>query len=124
MRISIFGKRLNGTEGSPVLRGVSLTILSALVAGTFAYSCRSGKVSARGTESGGGKTQLKPEEVENHAGTGFPLTGRHRELTCSSCHKTSGRHKEYSCHDCHKGHSGDHDGRCLDCHEGGFPGTH
>ncbi len=123
MRISIFGMRRNGTEGSPVLRGVSLTILSLLVAGTFAYSCRSGNVKSTGTE-GGRYVQLKSGEIEKHAGTKFPLTGRHRELTCGSCHKTSDRHQEYSCHDCHKGHSGDHDGRCLDCHTGGFPGSH
>ena len=124
MMASILGKRVNGEGKSLVFFRSLPSILIVLVLGVFLSSCRSGKVSARGTESGGGKTQLKPEEIENHAGTGFPLAGRHRELACGSCHKVPDRHREYSCHECHKGHSGDHDGRCLDCHKEGFPGGH
>ena len=122
MMASILGKRVNGEGKSLVFFRSLPSILIVLVLGVFLSSCRSGKVSARGTESGGGKTQLKPEEIENHAGTGFPLTGRHRELTCEACHGDWAKKPSASCQSCHRSpHESRLKRKCEDCHKAGDP---
>lgn len=55
----------------------------------------------------------------DHARTGFPLTGRHRTVACTTCH-TPGRRVSRECASCHRD---EHEGRlgtdCDSCHTGG-----
>lgn len=54
----------------------------------------------------------------DHSRTGFPLTGRHREISCQSCHKTSFTKLAHQrCTDCHKDpHQGRMGPTCQQCH--------
>lgn len=54
----------------------------------------------------------------DHSRTGFPLTGRHREISCQSCHKTSfTKLAHQKCTDCHKDpHQGRMGATCQQCH--------
>ena len=59
----------------------------------------------------------------DHAATRFPLTGRHADATCASCH-VAGQYKEtpracVACHrndDTQRGHKGQFGERCETCH--------
>jgi Phosphotransferase system cellobiose-specific component IIC len=53
----------------------------------------------------------------------FPLTGKHKDLDCSACHKSKVEITQYentssTCHDCHNDvHGKQFDGKaCQDCH--------
>jgi hypothetical protein len=61
----------------------------------------------------------------DHARTGFPLTGRHRSVSCASCHKPRAGSREpvfaklphQRCTDCHKDpHQGRLGTTCQQCH--------
>jgi hypothetical protein len=56
----------------------------------------------------------------NHDRTGFPLVGRHREVTCKACHKTTTFADPIprACSACHRDpHLGRLGQRCGDCHD-------
>ena len=56
----------------------------------------------------------------NHDRTGFPLVGRHREVTCKACHRTSTFADAIprACSACHRDpHLGRLGQRCGDCHD-------
>ena len=59
----------------------------------------------------------------DHGTTTFPLTGKHKDLDCSACHKSKVEITQYentssTCHDCHNDvHGKQFDGKaCQDCH--------
>ena len=61
---------------------------------------------------------LKKDPTFNHDKTRFPLTGKHKRVTCESCHKTTLKDTPSRCIDCHK-KDDVHRGRrpnCESCH--------
>ncbi|MEQ1947348.1 MAG: cytochrome c3 family protein [Bryobacteraceae bacterium] len=75
----------------------------------------------------------RPSQSFNHAGTPFPLAGKHAALVCDQCHKSSDFRRPIAhekCADCHQDqHSGQFAARaagadCSACHnESGFKPT-
>ena len=62
--------------------------------------------------------QLKKDPTFNHDQTRFPLTGKHKRVSCESCHKTTLKDTPRRCIDCHK-KDDVHRGRrpnCESCH--------
>jgi hypothetical protein len=61
-----------------------------------------------------------PQEVQDHAATGFPLNGRHAQLDCDACHGK--KDPKPACQSCH---TPPHDAKfkktCEDCHTAGMP---
>jgi hypothetical protein len=62
--------------------------------------------------------EVNTDSLFRHQQTGFPLAGRHQDLTCRRCHPdvafTAARPL---CTDCHTNvHKGDNGERCLRCH--------
>ena len=74
-------RKAAGTTRAPALVLAGAILLTLLVLGT-----RQGT----GQEKAGGKTQTgKPAQewtIESHDRTNFPLTGKHRTLSCRECH--------------------------------------
>lgn len=67
----------------------------------------------------------KPAPLFDHAGTAYPLTGRHATVACASCHKPAEPPRAVlykglthsTCTDCHRDpHAGALGPRCTDCH--------
>jgi hypothetical protein len=60
--------------------------------------------------------------LDEHADTGFPLLGRHREIPCDACHGATP--PKPSCASCHRSPHGDGLKKtCEDCHTPGLPFT-
>jgi hypothetical protein len=58
--------------------------------------------------------------LDEHANTGFPLLGRHREIACDACHGETP--PKPSCASCHRSPHGDGLKKtCADCHTPGLP---
>jgi hypothetical protein len=60
----------------------------------------------------------------DHAQTGWPLLGAHRDAACAQCHPRSGEYRGASqtCSSCHRDddrHRGNLGTRCEDCHDSG-----
>jgi hypothetical protein len=62
---------------------------------------------------------IKAEEAEEHAATGFPLQGYHLRLTCESCH--GDKEPKPDCRTCHTPpHGPQLKKKCEDCHSPGL----
>lgn len=62
--------------------------------------------------------ELKKDPTFDHNKTRFPLTGKHKRVTCENCHKTTLKDTPRDCIACHK-KDDVHRGRrpkCENCH--------
>lgn len=84
-------------------------------AGQFAHDCTACHDAGR----------WQPAPRFDHARTAYPLTGRHAQVACASCHKPAAAPQAViyrglpaaSCTDCHRDpHAGALGPRCTDCH--------
>lgn len=75
-------------------------------------------------------TAIKGVENFDHGRTGFPLEGKHRQVSCNNCHKSKPTRalKHERCSDCHSDYHKDQFARegskpdCSECHNvNGFP---
>jgi hypothetical protein len=71
-----------------------------------------------------GTTAFRPASRFDHDRSGYPLTGRHRDVACAQCHPPRGADDRQwtgrphgACTDCHGDpHRGEMTGACTDCH--------
>jgi hypothetical protein len=120
-----------GPDGKPRYAGIPFSTCSSCHAdphkGAFKQSCESCHSTA---------TWKKPQSLSgfDHARTEFPLLGKHAEVSCIDCHKSSDFKKPIPyklCSDCHADiHSGQFKqradgGKCESCHtvQGWAPST-
>jgi len=83
-------------------------------------SCRTQKIRLKAPEKGQPAAKPKPDEIEEHSATGFPLQGRHRELDCDACH--GDKEPKPNCNSCHNPpHDRNFRKKCEDCHTAGLP---
>ena len=91
--------------------GAALLILAA---------CRSGAppVTSRVKIAPGAKPD--PADIQSHVDTGFPLEGRHAELSCEACHGE--KEPKPDCRTCHTPpHGAKFKKDCISCHTPGHP---
>ena len=92
---------------------VPVLLAGALILG----SCKSQPPQLKPPEPG---QKAVPQEIQDHAATGFPLNGRHAELECDACHGK--KDPKPACQGCH---TPPHDAKfkkaCEDCHTAGMP---
>jgi hypothetical protein len=92
--------------------------------GQFQHRADGGECAACHTDKG-----FKPATFSNadHRSTGYPLTGKHKDVACSKCHAPAGAETNYhpafkACIDCHHDpHGGQFaqaplENRCEECH--------
>jgi hypothetical protein len=100
-----------------------LVLILALAGSFFVLSsCRTGDLAVKLDQKIKTKEKPSPDDVKEHAATGFPLEGRHAELACESCHGQ--KEPKPNCQTCHTPpHDAKFSHTCETCHTAGHPFT-
>jgi hypothetical protein len=115
---------------TPIRRGYdrraglfALLAAAALVMAVLLETCGPPRVKQPASGAPGAAQPLDTADagfLDEHAGTGFPLLGRHREIACDACH--GGGEPSPSCASCHRSPHGDKlKMKCEACHTAGLP---
>jgi hypothetical protein len=106
------------------MTALGLAFLLALAAFVLLQpGCRTGALAVNLDQKIKAKEKAAPDDIKEHAATGFPLEGRHAELACDSCHGGKKEPKPV-CSSCHTPpHGPKFNRKCETCHTAGHPFT-